>query len=501
MMRLILLVQFHNEMARLPGFLTNVLPHVDGIIGLNDGSSDGSEQYFAAQPKVLEVIDRPVRHPHVWDEPANRRALVAASNRYRPDWLLALDVDERLDNDFRQRSLSAMNMARWLGSSVISLQLFEMWDSDRTYRVDGLWGKKRRNRLFRWREDHQVSDVALHGPWTSVSAKTRPWRSDLRIYHLGMLTEAQRASRVEKYKKLDPAHRYQSIGYDYLNCKDNLRLQTLTHDRHYLPEGGAAPDAPELSGWRWRLCVASLKKHLTPDLCLSGDGQAMTAQALADCVERSMRWLLPLVRPRKVQTMVLSGWPRVGKTRLAHKLCRANGLLHLLLDPFSAIYERIRDDDTRAFVKLKLVQALLQKYPMGAVLEGADLVFDNYHRDQVRPARPTPSLTFLQRLGQDRPVSVYLIGNADESVNDKRDALAQFRQTHACWTGQSPAWADESLARRAAEIIEASRYMRRAADGEVVKYMDIRSGAFHEDQVRAQAWIEYQRMSPFVMAR
>ncbi len=107
---IILIVQFHNEIERMPGFFTNVLPHVDGIIGLNDGSSDGSSEYFSAQPKVLRVIHRPIRNPHNWDEPSNRRALIQASHEFRPDWLLAMDMDERIENNFSRKVFDAYGL-------------------------------------------------------------------------------------------------------------------------------------------------------------------------------------------------------------------------------------------------------------------------------------------------------------------------------------------------------------------------------------------------------
>lgn len=235
---IILIVQFHNEIERMPGFFTNVLPHVDGIIGLNDGSSDGSPEYFAAQPKVLTVINRPIRNPHTWDEPSNRRALIAASHQYRPDWLLALDMDERVEKNFRQKVYRCTRLADLIGTPKISFDLLELWDSVDAYRVDGIWGKKRRTRLFRWTPDHQIAEVAFHGPWTSVfhHFKRKSYQSGVRIYHLGTLTEADRIKRIEKYKRLDPNNRYQSIGYDYLNNKQGLRIKQIEKHRHFLED-------------------------------------------------------------------------------------------------------------------------------------------------------------------------------------------------------------------------------------------------------------------------
>lgn len=235
---ILLIVQFHNEIERMPDFFANILPHVDGIIGLNDGSSDGSLEYFSAQPKVLTVINKPIRNPHKWDEPSNRRALIQASHLYRPDWLLALDMDERVETNFRSKVERCIRMADLLSTPKIAFDLLELWDSEHAYRFDGIWGKKRRTRLFRWTPDHQIAEVAFHGPWTSVfhHFKWKSYQSGVRIYHLGTLTEALRIKRIEKYKKLDPHNQYQSIGYDYLNDKQGLRTREIERGRHFRAE-------------------------------------------------------------------------------------------------------------------------------------------------------------------------------------------------------------------------------------------------------------------------
>ena len=263
---IILLVQFYNERQNLPAFFENVLPHVDGIIGLDDGSEDGSGEYFLSQPKVLKVVHRPVHFPHIWDEPANRQSLMDAARQFKPDWLLALDVDERLQWDFRRRAQPHLRAAQSLGCNAISQPLRELWDSETNYRCDGVWGLKRRQRLFQWSDDHQVDQKAFHGVWTSTNGagtveatgainksalSERPNRSKvlhtrLPIYHLGMLTEAQRAKRVEKYERLDPQHEYQAIGYAYLNCKQGLRTASVRPNQHFRAPSRLMPPAESI---------------------------------------------------------------------------------------------------------------------------------------------------------------------------------------------------------------------------------------------------------------
>ena len=54
-----------DEVRFLPGLLRNVAPHVDGIIALDDGSSDGSDSLLAASPLVLELLRNVPERPRL----------------------------------------------------------------------------------------------------------------------------------------------------------------------------------------------------------------------------------------------------------------------------------------------------------------------------------------------------------------------------------------------------------------------------------------------------
>lgn len=250
---LIALLQLHNDRDYLQDYLDNVGPHVDGILVLDDGSTDGGADLIASHPKVLEVLRLVAREPHKWDELRNRRLLVDAAGRHGAFWLIAVDADERLERDFRRRSDAHIRQAQTEGVSAMAVTIRELWDAPDQYRVDGVWGRKQTARLFRYRDDHDFGAMELHGVWAPVNGKltTGGFRlADLTIYHQRMIHAADRERRRRRYVALDPDRRWQSIGYDYLTDPAGLRLERLPEGRDYLPlrappaDRGAPAPAP-----------------------------------------------------------------------------------------------------------------------------------------------------------------------------------------------------------------------------------------------------------------
>ncbi len=235
--RIIALLAFHNEMEFLPGYVSNVQTQVDGIVALDDGSTDGSGDFVERQHKVLELVRIPPRTPHVWDEPTNRKMLVAAGRKYKPDWFVAVDADERLEKDFRDRVIREIERANEEGLPALSVNIRELWNSPVQYRADGDWGTKRHARLFRDRDDAELDPTALHGHWAPLNSKSGGGypAGDLNIYHLRMIDAGGRQARRDRYETLDPENQYQTSGYGHLTDETGLELQPLPAGREYEP--------------------------------------------------------------------------------------------------------------------------------------------------------------------------------------------------------------------------------------------------------------------------
>ena len=235
--RVIALIPFRNELRFLPGLFANLSPHVDGIVALDDGSTDGSLQFVKRQDKVLEILETGRGYGGSWDEPANHRLLVGAALQFGADWLYAIDADERVERHFRARAEAEFDRADREGHTAYSVHIRETWDWPDRIRVDGWFGRKAKGVLFRPRPDHLFHDRPVHCHWAPLNdyPDANFPQADLIVYHQRMLHRSDRELRRKRYEELDPERAYQHIGYDYLTDEEGLKLVPLPEGRGYLP--------------------------------------------------------------------------------------------------------------------------------------------------------------------------------------------------------------------------------------------------------------------------
>lgn len=236
--RIIALLSVHNGMKYLPDYLENVGPHVDGVVVLDDGSTDGSGDYARNHPAVLEVLRNEEGTHARGGEPETQRKVREAALAFQPDWLVAVDVDERVERRFRHRFLAEIQRAEACGFRAYTLLFRELWDRPDQYRVDGIWGRKRPARIFKARSGSVFDTRKLHTHWAPLDARLEDGQfapANLILYHLTMIKEEDRIRRRDKFNQMDPNREWQSIGYDYLTDPTGLQLEGLPPGREYTP--------------------------------------------------------------------------------------------------------------------------------------------------------------------------------------------------------------------------------------------------------------------------
>jgi hypothetical protein len=237
-MTLIALLQARNEQRFLPGWLENVTPSVDGIIALDDGSTDATGEILRAHPKVLEVLGNPPGQP--WDERGNQMALIQAGRRHGAGWFLCIDADHRLEQGFAAQVGNLLQAADADNIHVYSFQLRELWGDRRHYRIDGIWKDRQRHKMFRNNPAHRRFDPRpLHRFWMPLELAstlvTCSRHCGFNLYHLRMIAESDRAARFDRYRRLDPQQLYEPRGYGHLVDDTGLELEAIPFERDFLP--------------------------------------------------------------------------------------------------------------------------------------------------------------------------------------------------------------------------------------------------------------------------
>jgi hypothetical protein len=236
--RLLALVAFRDEERFLPGLLENLESQVDGLIALDDGSSDGSVELLRDHPLVLKILRVPPGAQDELEDGKNHRRLVEASWSHSPDWLFGIDADERVERQFRERAEDEIQRAERRGEAGLWVPFRELWGAPDRMRVDGIWGGKKKACLFRAMRGHRFDDRRVHANWAPwPPAKGEYPAADLRLYHLRMIRAEDREARLARYRRIDPDLVWQPIGYDYLLEEDGIELRELEPGREYVPLG------------------------------------------------------------------------------------------------------------------------------------------------------------------------------------------------------------------------------------------------------------------------
>jgi len=238
-MTLIALIQVRNEQRFLPGWLENTAPSVDGIIALDDGSTDATAEILRAHPKTIELLSNPPGRP--WDERGNQMALIHAGRRHGAKWFLCTDADHRMERAFSTRVGDLLRRADEDGIHIYSFRLRELWGDRRHYRSDGDWNTAVRYRLFRNDPSHRRFDPRpLHRYWfpfeLASKLATCGRHTELNIYHLRMIAQSDRVARLARYEEIDPQGLYEpKKGYRYLIDEAGLERVEVPPGRDFLP--------------------------------------------------------------------------------------------------------------------------------------------------------------------------------------------------------------------------------------------------------------------------
>jgi glycosyltransferase involved in cell wall biosynthesis len=242
-MSIFCLIQARNEQRFLPGFLHHIAPYVDGIVALDDCSTDSTPDILRREPMVLSVLHERRAGPAHSHEVSNRHRLLLEAARLGARWVLCADADERFEEGFLRRVRTETRKGEWFHRQLCCVRLVNLWDAPDQYRLDGRCGPRWTVRMFRIPASITARRPGMHQPWFPPELDgVVPVRMRAILYHLRMIDRADREARFLKFSAVDPHAVEQAIGYGHMVDETGLKLRRISPRRCYVDPPAASED-------------------------------------------------------------------------------------------------------------------------------------------------------------------------------------------------------------------------------------------------------------------
>jgi hypothetical protein len=207
--RHIILAQSYNESALILGFLANMSLYFDGIILLDDGSTDNTYE-IAEHPKLLLKVQKK-RAGFI--DIKNRNILLDLASFFSSEWFCFMDTDERFDSRYVNFDLETADR----NTDILSFSYVNIWNSDDAYNAEypfSYQGIMPKMRMFR-----NIGHCQIMSDKKRVHFNLMPYQSNVRqcavlFKHYGMASEQLRKEKYIFYRKEDIAN--DQKNYDHM---------------------------------------------------------------------------------------------------------------------------------------------------------------------------------------------------------------------------------------------------------------------------------------------
>lgn len=208
-MKIIAIFSYRYDKKLVPDLLENI-SWVDDVVSIDD--TNNKNLWFDERETIMRLKQMAI------DKGA--------------DWILEIDPDERLE---KKAGEVFRALTRFKSKVVFEVKFRELYDPVK-YRVDGVWGNKRRRCLYPVYPNQIYKDKDIHFSGFPINKEYKTIPLDINLYHLKMIEPCNRVARHRVFKTIDPTEKHQRIGYDYLIDETIIKLEKIPKGRAYYPK-------------------------------------------------------------------------------------------------------------------------------------------------------------------------------------------------------------------------------------------------------------------------
>lgn len=145
-------------------------------------------------------------------QPSIKTDLLTRAGEYRPDWIIALDMDERFAPEFTREVALALAQGEEIGYQFLVINLYNdegHFAHDRG--IQRFWNV----RYYRYLPQYGLQFLRrnLHCGLAPPLIYECAWHAPFYLLHYGLMRPKDRAQKAERYRKYDPMKRFKAGEY------------------------------------------------------------------------------------------------------------------------------------------------------------------------------------------------------------------------------------------------------------------------------------------------
>lgn len=175
----------------------------------------------------------------------------------------------------------------------------------------------------------------------------------------------------------------------------------------------------------------------------------------------------------------IAGVARVGKTLISKSIASEYNFGLVSLDHYRVIWNNSHLSSSQSIeIKKSFLSKLIKQNKYGLIVEGDELITNDQPDLIDNPTPHTLTISYLEKLAEHNNVKVYVLGNANLSIQQKVDSILDFSHYHHCWASENLSF--NEIVQLSRSIIRMSEKLFELTKNTKINYLEISSNNFNQ---------------------